>query len=149
MWFFTCKWKCQELTICYYSFACSNFKSRYDHLILQHALVLRSIYQDNSMPVTILGHKDFRANTAVLGIREKAAKNDCLNTGSSTGAPWISLQYAVSNLNVVTLTCFCNALPGVVPWKNNKTSGADTWRNCRVYPLLCRGRYSLQGLDLL
>lgn len=50
----------------YYNFACHNFKSHYDHLILQHAVFLRAIYQGSSLPVTILGSKDFRANTAVL-----------------------------------------------------------------------------------
>lgn len=76
--------------MCYCSFAYNNFKSHYDRLILQHALVLRSIYPENSMPVSILGHKDLRANTAVLHIRDKAAKNDCLSPRSSW-APWLSV----------------------------------------------------------
>lgn len=139
MWFFTGKWKCQELTIHYYSFACNNFKTHYDNLILQHALVLRSIYQENSMPVTIPGHKDFRASTTVLHIRERA-KNDCLSTGSSTGAPWLSVQYAISNLNIFTLNYLCNASLPVVVLGKKKNRKKKKRRTGNTVDTVCRTR---------
>lgn len=145
-WFFTGKWKCQELTIGYYNFACNNFKSHYDHLILQHALGLRAIYQGNSMPVTILGSKDFRANTAVLRRRKKAAENECWRPGSCTGAPWLSLCYVICNLNLFTLNPFVMLYLWLYQGRRRRRrGGGTTWGNCSF----CRGGCGLQGLDTI
>lgn len=142
MWFFTGKWKCQELTIGYSNFACNNFKPHYDNLILQHALFLRPIYQGNSMPVTILGSRDFRENTAVLHRREKAAEDECLSPGSSTGSPWLSLYCVIYNLNLFTLNPFVMLYLRLYQWRR----GGATWRSHSF----SRGRWCvIQGLDML
>lgn len=94
------------------------------------------------MPVTVLGHKDFKANTAVLHIREKAAKNDCSSTGSSTGLPGFLCK--ISNSNIFTRKYFCNALPVVAPGKKRKKRKKKKRKNKRHVKKLLQDLYLLR-----